>query len=209
MGLLVSCRQAYAEGIESLYSQHVITTQSEKLLLDFPRLVPTFHLANITRLGIVVYAHWDEKLDASVLNLNHLQPILDNLSTHFHRLRDFNLSFIGTRDRHNPGCEFLQGPALPMLDAFHSSKRLRSMRVELPSDAWRTFTEPMQPPDDEGDESWLWPRHGLLWRCLDTKEPTVQLRSYESYERYPRAPTYGDKGKESKGYWLTNGDEGY
>jgi len=211
MGFLLSCKQAYTEGIDFLYSANCINIQSEILLLNLPRLIPTNRLTSMTSLQIVIRAHWIEQgNEGPFLNLGHLRPILDNIITHCHSLRSFCLAFLGASDKYGRKYEILHGPALPMLDAFYRSKRLRDMRVELPAEAfkqvntWKSIDHPREAPAKE------WNKRSL-WRCLDGEEPTVQYRSHERYPHPPlRLPLQDgeDDTVESDGYWFREGDEG-
>jgi hypothetical protein len=211
MGFLLSCRQAYTEGIDFLYAANCINIQSEPLLLNLPRIIATNRLESMTSLEIVIRVHWiKQNNEEPILNLDHLQPILDNIITHCHSLRSFCLAFLGASDKYDRACEILDGLALPMVDAFYRSKLLRDMRVELPAEAykqandWKMMDHPHEAPAQE------WNRRAL-WRCLDGEEPTVQ---YRSCERYPHPPLKlplqdgEDDTVESNGYWFREGDEG-
>ena len=55
MGFLLSCRQAYSEGIDVLYSHNCISIQSEPLLQHLPQLIAPHRLASITSLEIVKF----------------------------------------------------------------------------------------------------------------------------------------------------------
>jgi hypothetical protein len=198
MGFLLSCRQAYTEGIDVLFSANCISIQSEPLLLHLPQLIPLNRLASITSLEIVVTAHGIKQDNDSLSfnNLDHLKPILDNIVTHCHHLRIFCLSFM------------VNGPVLSLVDTFYRSMRLRNMRVELPTQAdW----PPCNSTDDHPSEA---PVDGSfiqrsLWRSLDNEEPTVQNRSMERYPYPPlKLPVLdGDESVESIGYWLADGDK--
>lgn len=165
----------------------------------------------MTSLQMVIRAHWIEQENKRpCLGLDHLQPILDNIVTHCHSLRSFCLAFLGASDKHGRECEILDGPALPMLDAFHRSKRLRDMRVELPAEAlkqvntWKSIDHPREAPARK------WNKRSLR-RCLDGEEPTVQYRSHERYPHPPlRLPLQDgeDDTVKSDGYWFREGDEG-
>jgi hypothetical protein len=209
MGFLLSCRQAYTEGINVLYSANCISVRTERLLLDFPKLMLHSRLESITSLEIVVEAHEVEQENGRTsFKLDHLEPILDNIVTHCRHLRRLCLSFI-VWQRH--GHDLLDGPALPLLDAFCKSTQLREMRVELPTRDW-SAVKTTQLMDDHPREA---PVNNVLgrslWRSLDSEEPKVQRRSVE---RYPYPPLKlplsddGDESKESSGYWLCEGHEG-
>jgi len=209
MGFLLSCRQAYTEGIDVLYSSNCIAIHSEPLLLHLPQLIPTGRLASITSLEIVVTAHRIEHDNGRpTLNQDHLQPILDNVATHCGQLRSLCLSLtLGS----NRGYEELDGNPLPLIDTFYRSMRLRDMRVELPTAGKRAYWPAHDSVEDHPHEA---PANGPFqrskWRALDGEEPRVQRRSRE---RYPLPPLKmpvcdGDEGKESMGYWLVEGDQG-
>ncbi|KAF1833738.1 hypothetical protein BDW02DRAFT_369921 [Decorospora gaudefroyi] len=213
MGFLLSCRQAYTEGIDVLYSANCISIQSEPLLLHLPQLIPLNRLASITSLEMVIRAHHTDRDDGKPsLNLDHMKPILDNVTTHCHHLRSFCLSFVAHTKR-SYRHELLDSPALPWNDAFCRSMNLRNMRVELPAmDYWRASRGQVQPMEYHPSEA---PAKGpfgrSLWRCLDSEEPSVQFRAIE---RYPYPPLKlavledGDESVESAGYWLAEGESG-
>ncbi|KAK3313317.1 hypothetical protein B0H66DRAFT_522255 [Apodospora peruviana] len=53
MGWLLTCRQAYAEGIQVLYGTNTFHISSLDLQLNLPRLVPSHHLAGIRSLELL------------------------------------------------------------------------------------------------------------------------------------------------------------
>jgi hypothetical protein len=209
MGFLLSCRQAYSEGIEFLYSSNCISIQSESLLRHLPQLIEPNRLASITSLEVVIMA---ERVDWShggpTYELDHLKPILDNIAAHCHHLRSFCLSFMSTSHRHE---EISDGPALPLVDGFYHSMQLRDMRVELPrGDYWQAYSE--RSKNDRLSEA---PTHGPivrpLWRSLNGEDPSIEIRAIQRYPYPPLEPLGLDDGGErveSAGYWLGAGDEG-
>jgi hypothetical protein len=56
MGFLRSCRQAYSEGIDVLYSSNTISIKSESLLRHLPQLIEPNRLGSITSLEVVITA---------------------------------------------------------------------------------------------------------------------------------------------------------
>lgn len=208
MGFLLSCRQAYAEGIHILYSANCINIGSQPLLIHLPQLVPTDRLESITSLEVVVTAHRIEQDNSRLsFSLNHLKPILKNIKTHCHHLHSFCLSFLVA----SCGCEILDGPTLPLVDAFYHSMRLRDMRFELPSVTyWKMcdYRSVDHHPREAPAKTW---RERSPWRSLDGGEPRVQDRSIE---RYPYPPLKlplrenEDESVESAGYWLLEGGSG-
>ena len=207
MGFLLSCRQAYTEGIDVLYSANCISIKTEPLLLHLPKLILHNRLALITSLEIVAEAHRvDQENGRSSFKLDHLAPVLDNIVTHCRHLRGLCLSFIvWQRHGHDP----LDGPALPLVDAFWRSKQLRNMRVELPSRDYRAAksSNPITDHPREALTESLFERS--RWRPLDSEEPKVQIRSIERYPYPPlKLPDDGDESEESPGYWLCEGHEG-
>ncbi|KAI8940057.1 hypothetical protein NX059_003776 [Plenodomus lindquistii] len=211
MGFLLSCRQAYTEGINVLYSANCISIKTEPLLLHLPKLILHNRLASITSLEVIVEAHClrQEENGGLSFHLDHLKPILDNVATHCRHLQELCLSFI-VEQRH--GHEVLDGPALPLVDAFWRSMQLRNMRVELPS---RDYSEAKVTDPKEGDHPLEGPIKRpfgkSLWRSLDSKEPKVQYRSIERYPYPPlKLPKLEDEeeSKESSGYWFSQGHEG-
>ncbi|KAK0652762.1 hypothetical protein B0T16DRAFT_406768 [Cercophora newfieldiana] len=53
MGWLLSCRQAYTDGVDVLYGTNTFHLSSLELQLNLPRLVPAHHLARITSLQLL------------------------------------------------------------------------------------------------------------------------------------------------------------
>lgn len=206
MGFLQSCRQAYREGIDVLYSANCINMQSEQLLLHLPQLIPPSCLACITSLEVVVTAHRIEHgSTGATFVLNHLKPILDNIVAHCGRLRSLCLSFmVNTRIY-----EIHDGPALALVDAFYRSMRLRDMRLELPTRNYARLD--VCDPESLADQPARAPFLRLLWRSLDGEVPEVQRRAIQ---RYPYPPPKllmsegEDGGVESAGYWICEGEEG-
>ncbi|EOA90046.1 uncharacterized protein SETTUDRAFT_167005 [Exserohilum turcica Et28A] len=188
MGFLLSCKQAYAEGMHVLFSENCINIQSESLLLHLPQLITFNRLASITSLEVVITAHRVQKEDEKAyFNWDHLKPILDNISTHCHHLRSLCLSFMFADGSHG----ILDSPALSWIDTFHNSMQLRKMRIELPTQAYWTARHcwpeshcqsmesyPLEDAINGALSEWL-------WRSLDDEKPIVQIRSTE---RYPYPP---------------------
>ncbi|USP74836.1 hypothetical protein yc1106_02110 [Curvularia clavata] len=212
MGFLLSCRQAYAEGIEVLYSTNYISMHSEFLLSHLPKLIPHNRLASITSLEIVVKAHFIKQENGrSSYNLDHLELVLDNIVKHCGHLCRFCLSFV-IDERH--GHALLDGPALSLADAFWRTTQLRIMKVELPErDYWPAWDYQLQPKHDHPCEGPT-KRHNdrALWRSLDGEKPAVQKRAIE---RFPYPPLKlpveetEDKRVESAGYWICEGYIGH
>jgi hypothetical protein len=210
MGFLLSCRQAYAEGIDVLFSDNYISIQSQFLLSHLPKLIPHNRLASITSLEIVIEARCVEQENRRPsYNLDHLELILDNIVKHCGHLRRFCLSFA---IREFYGHAHLEGPALPLADAFCKATQLRIMKVELPErDYWPAWDYQLQPKHDHPREEPSKSRKDRsLWRSLDSEKPVVHKRALD---RYPYPPlklpvTHGDDTRESQGYWLCQGDVG-
>lgn len=208
MGFLLSCRQAYAESIDVLYSANCINIQSQHLLLHLPQLIPLNRLASITSLEMVITAHRvSHDSGRASFNLDHLKPILDNVVTHCRHLHSLCLSFMVDSRGH----EILDGPALPLVDAFYQRTQLRNMRVELPTRAYWPACNHDSIDDHPREAPTKGPFGRSLWRSLDAEEPRVQSRSIERYPYPPlRLPVHNNEieSVESAGYWLTEGDTG-
>jgi hypothetical protein len=208
MGFLLSCKKAYSEGIDVLYSANCISIMTEPLLLGLPKFILHDRLASITSLEIMVRAHLIKQADGeSSWRLDHLGPILENIARHCRHLRRFCLCFT-VRQRH--GHDLLDGPALPLVDAFWRSTRLRRMRVELP---YRDYCAAKT--SDSGDHPRETPKKGPFsssrWRSLDSEEPEIQYRSIERFPFPPlRLPVLDgkDEDQESAGYWLSENGVG-
>ncbi len=72
-GFLLSCKQAYTEGIDALFSSNCISIQTEILLLHLPKLIPHNRLASITSLEIIGEAHGVEHENSrTVWEMDHL-----------------------------------------------------------------------------------------------------------------------------------------
>ncbi|RMZ73102.1 peroxisomal membrane PEX31 [Pyrenophora seminiperda CCB06] len=204
MGFLLSCKQAYAEGIHVLYNTNTFCVESETLLLHLPQLVPSNRLACITSLEIAVKAHAVKQGDGTIdFNMDHLKPLLDNIATHCRQLRSFCLCFRYAGEGHQILDE------LPLVDTFYQSMHLRKMTVELP----RRYDLPAvthweEHPEGEPGEEW---RHRMLWRCFDGEELTMQSRFMECFPCQPRKLSGfegEDGGGESKGYWFVRTNDG-
>jgi hypothetical protein len=208
MGFLLSCRQAYTEGIDVLYSTNCIHIQSEPLLLQLPRLIPLNRIASIASLELVITTHGIEQADSeSSFSMDHLKSILQNIITHCHSLRSLCLSFLITTHKHN----ILNSTILPVVDAFYCSMKLRNMRVELPRVAYWELADPKSMDNHHPREALTkGPFEKSLWRSLDGEESRVQNRSIERYPYPPlRLPMSDEEDSvESAGYWLAEGYEG-
>ncbi|KAF7572611.1 hypothetical protein PtrM4_075160 [Pyrenophora tritici-repentis] len=213
MGFLLSCRQAYTQGIDALYSTNTICTRSESLLLHLPKLIPTNRLASITKLDVFITAHCKQDDGGKLMwNVDHLKPILDNIATHCHQIHTLCLVILSQ----DQGDQINNGPALSWVDAFYRTMSLRKMRVDLPRRAYfksrgcrvtwgRDLYHPREAPIKDAAY------HRMKWRCLDSEEPWEQYRSVERYPYPPLklpVPEDEDGSVESAGYWLAMGDEG-
>ncbi|KAH6702719.1 hypothetical protein EV126DRAFT_419017 [Verticillium dahliae] len=211
MGFLLSCRQAYTEGIHILYSSNVICIRSKPLLLHLPKLMPSERLASIVSLEITVEPEWTLGEDGILRHdFNKIKPILDNIAQQCHQLRSLCISiFVGCQ-----GDMIIGGPALPMMDDFYRAMhaQLRDMRVEVPYPTYRACTvtpcsnsHPLEAPDNQ--RTWK-----SKWRALDGEEAINQFRSLENFPKPPlRLPIThdGDERSLSAGYWLTDGAMAY
>jgi hypothetical protein len=209
MGFLLSSRQAYSEGIDILYSANCISIMTEPLLLDLPKFILCDRLASVTSIEILVEAHLIKQEDGrSSWDLDHLGPMLENIAKYCRHLRRFCLCF-SVWQRH--GHDLLDGPALPLVDAFWRSLRLRHMRIELP---YRDYCA-AKISDSVSDHPCETPRkgpfHSSRWRSLDSEEPTIQWRSIERFPLPPlKLPILDDRdeSQESMGYWLSENGVG-
>ena len=210
-GFLLSCKQAYAEGIYVLWSTNTILITSEPLLLYLPSLVVPDRLNVLASLEIRLHPlRYNQPTNglSNILGLDPLQPILSNIKTHCPRLRSFVLSFLPASN--NERLAF--GPTLSLIDDFYRSMRLREMRVEVPYftlSQLRCDILPYQEhPREETPESWQ--MRLTSWRALDGDEPRVEGGLYERYSgpplRLPRSENE-DEFLESKGYWLVMGED--
>lgn len=141
MGFLLSCKQAYAEGIHLLYATSRIFISSQSLLLHLGRLIPAVRLASITSLEVLLSVHDNPNgQHEPSFTLNNMATILSNIKTACPNLLSFAISFyLYSHDEH-----LLTGPTIPSLDAFYNSMQLRSMRIEVPHVTWRRLRHAME-----------------------------------------------------------------
>ncbi|KAF2743307.1 hypothetical protein M011DRAFT_224153 [Sporormia fimetaria CBS 119925] len=220
MGFLLSCRQAYTEGIEFLYSS--ISIKSEPLLLHLPKLIPPNRLATITSLEFVIDAHSKGPYNTRkpVFVPYTLPPILDNIAAHCHRLRSLCISV--TIKNSSRIEDILDVLVLIWIDKFYRTKPLRNMRVELPFYNYKNiyagtlwdgdlgFKE-IKNPDHPSEKPKLTYDERSYWRCLNGETATMQSRLHERYPYPPlKWPVMDGEAMnvESKGYWLRGGFEG-
>jgi hypothetical protein len=82
-GFLLSCKQAYAEGIRVIWSTNTILISSKPLLLHLPSLIAPARLSALTSLEIRLNPHRpNQPNNGSSSILDHLQPILSNIKIH-------------------------------------------------------------------------------------------------------------------------------
>ncbi|KAF2743308.1 hypothetical protein M011DRAFT_471476 [Sporormia fimetaria CBS 119925] len=210
-GFLLSCKQAYMEGINVLYSSNCISIKSEELLVNLPKLIPPNRLASITNLEVLVTAKMcdytrppSHQALLKPYGADHLKVILDNIATHCHSLRTFHLSLVAYSKNDFTLKTIL---AIDWLDDFCRSKPLRSMQVELPRDYFQEFVSDFA----IGDHPLKDPARGVykatLWRSLRVGFRNPNFHRV-SFGRYPGPPLWldGDHGKvEGPGYWLCEG----
>lgn len=185
-----------------LYSSNCFSISSIPLLLNLPRLLLPQRLAAMTSLELFIEARGiKDDHGGYKYPIDHLPPILDNISTHCRHLRRITIAI---------GCNSMfpiDGYPAPHLDAFYRSMQLRDMRVELPTvsifKCGRPVDVPLHPSDPLDIEDYL-----LLWRCLDDDEPQTHLR-YPSTYPYPPPKTMTPEDRRgnvpSAGYWVRRG----
>ena len=208
-GFLLSCKQAYAEGIHVLWSANTILISSEPLLLHLPSLIAPARLSSLTSLEILLTINRPRQPNNGPSSiLDPLQSILSTIKSYCPQLRGFALSFyLASVTEH-----IASGRTLALIDAFYRSMRLRNMRVEVPYITLlqlRRHRLPLQqhPREKPADSRQIWL---TSWRALDWDEPRVEERSCERYPgpplRLPRSENE-DHSLESKGYWLVMGED--
>lgn len=221
MGFLLSCKQAYTEGIDILYGANCIMIMSEPLLLHLPRLLLPQRLASIVSLEVLVkgYATQKEYWDGHV-DLGSLAPILKNITTYCHGLRSLCLSV--DVSCHAGVNEFIDGSAMAAIDAFYRSMQLRDMVLEVPEHIFKAFQNrhvkpqadhPLEPQADEKGRKFYW----TPWRCFDGDEngragPVMQLRAPWDWPGPPLqlpGQASADQCVPSKGFWIREGSPEY
>ncbi|KAJ5029016.1 hypothetical protein PSV09DRAFT_2387096 [Bipolaris maydis] len=187
MGFLLSCKQAYTEGVDFLYSTNTIDIQSTPLLLHLPQFILPRRLACIKSLEIIIWAQSTEPdNDKSAMTGNYLESILNNIATYCHQLRTLHL-----------------------VDSFHRPTHLRDMKVQVPYKCYFTIAAGRSVVNHPREAPAIGRLQRLLWRSVDSEEPVLQDRSLERYPFPPlRVPVRGDGNEDSAGYWLLPGDEG-
>lgn len=220
IGFLLSCRQAYAEGTDIVYTTNCISLVSQPLLLHLPRLLLPQRLASIRSMEVVVRACFTrEERYYSIANLANLAPVLDNISTHCRSLRSLFLSV--DIPEHANFDELSTGPMLPIIDAFCLSMDLRDMVLEIPEHIYDAFKScavivgPFHPlePEKPKERILYW---GNPWRCLDgvdgegrpKPKPETQMRTLGNYPGPPLqlpTPENADRRVPSRGYWFKDG----
>ncbi|KAL2754197.1 hypothetical protein ACRALDRAFT_2028666 [Sodiomyces alcalophilus JCM 7366] len=217
MGFLLSCKQAYAEGIDILYGANCIAITSEPLLLHLPRLILPQRLASITSLELNINAHAERRSGQHTINISHLNPILEILATYCQALRSLYLSL---------QCDVLAIPRflpassiLEKVDAFFLLMQpggLRIMRLALPSTTRRTCSDSaVRPPVEHELEKTQQGQPSVMWRCFDGErgdkiQPETQIRNAGNFPRPPlQLPTPSNAGRPvpSTGYWIVENND--
>lgn len=220
MGFVLSCKQAYAEGIDIIYGTNCISILSQPMLLHLPKLLLPQRLANIRSMELLVKGYNNtEEFRGTVANLTRLAPALNNISIHCRNLHSLFLSL--EIPEYSDIDELMAGPMLPTIDAFYLSMDLREMVLEVPEHIYNSIrdravsVEPFHPLEPKQPEKgvYLW---WCPWRSLEgvgsegrrKPKPEIQVRTIGNYPRPPLqlpTPENTDKCIPSAGYWFKDG----
>lgn len=230
MGFLLSGRQAYVEGLEVLYGSNWIIAISQHLMLCLPQLILHYRLSSIAKMELRVQGYnieWadDEYSGPEHFDLSNLGRILRHVETYCTNLRSLFLSLNVCTAIDGP--EFINGPTLPIIDAFYLATELSDMIVEIPELLYEAAKHhaclpgpqhPLEPrnerPGENGHRVWVKVYKPTPWRCLESLDDKgrlalqIQMRPTGNYPRPPLqllTPENADKRVPSRAYWIKNG----
>ncbi|SPO07141.1 uncharacterized protein DNG_09835 [Cephalotrichum gorgonifer] len=95
MGWLLTCRQAYTEGIEVLYSTNTIHLSDPELIRRLPDLLPPQRLASIKMVEITYWFHADNPPRGQTSNKEGFDTMLRAVPVSFPNLRKIHISPCG------------------------------------------------------------------------------------------------------------------
>ncbi|KAG4273148.1 hypothetical protein FPRO04_09985 [Fusarium proliferatum] len=196
LGWLQTCRQAYTEGINVLYSTNTIHISSAILLINLPAYILPQRLSAITSLEIIWSVETDACKGKDIPHEKDLKAILLILDNHFPSLKRLNLALkLGL----SKGGETEFGHIFAILDDFfnrHTSDRMQEpFAVSISYAAYVELRrEIIRSQGHEGDTF-----HWQIWRSFDGEYVLPQKPWTGAYlENTPGARC-------NNGYWIYSG----
>ncbi|KAH7472823.1 hypothetical protein FOMA001_g11848 [Fusarium oxysporum f. sp. matthiolae] len=197
MGWLLTCRQAYAEGIDVLYSTNTIHISSATLLADLPAYIVPQRLSAITSLEIIWLVDSDYRSGKNVARENDLNTILLILDNHFPSLKRLNLALkLGLPKDAPAQLEHL----FEILDGFfirHLSDRMREpFAVSISYVAYKGFEREIVRAQGYKGQVFHW----QIWRFFGGEYALPQVPwSGDYFDTTPGA-------RFNNGYWIYPGE---
>ncbi|VTT81077.1 unnamed protein product [Fusarium fujikuroi] len=201
MGWLLSCRQAYIEGVEVLYGSNTIHLGSKTLLDNLPALLLSQRLSIIPGLEVVWSVGTHEHQGRVARNQDELEKILYILDTQFPSLSSLhlgiridlpNVQMVNNRTiRQRAYLEEM----LRRLDEFVKQRKSclrKPFTVSITTSAWRDLERSIR----AGDYPEMKLSCNGIWRCF-----VPSPRAMEDPVEY-------QEGNAHKGYWIWRDQDG-
>lgn len=176
------------------------------LLLHLPQLILPQRLGVMTSLELSIEARGrvTDPRDWVSYDLDHLEPILDNVVKHCRNLRVVCISITSYSET-----SIADGPVFPLLDAFYRSIQPREMRIELPETSMKSCPITLQPERHPSEPDHFQSLFDCCrWRCFDEGDGGPQVQWRHVMPNYPAPPfktlTAEDRSRSvpSGGYWV-------
>ncbi|KAK2594659.1 hypothetical protein QQS21_007635 [Conoideocrella luteorostrata] len=216
MGWLLSCRQAYMEGIHALYKTNTIHMSGQILLSHLPQFLLPQRLSEISSIVITCPLKLHRSSNSQVVSeVSHLESLLAMLSSDFHNLARLHLALTADRVVVDPPSlqvvlkvidEFVKRHK-PSLDQFTVSPS-RSLFTPLYEATQLAIIERMNVPKLSCIPIEIWRNldgSHILTEVGSVDEP-LATRFSSPYPKPPHATSRSIGGTVGEGYWIVQGD---
>jgi hypothetical protein len=183
LGWLLSCRQAYSEGIDILYSTNVFQIEGNTLIKHIPRFLLPQRLNSITSIELL----WrlDPSLNCPETSFSAFHALVERLSDLFPHLTKLHFSLLG---QVKVPCRIVESEVLVPLDNMVRglAPQLQKCTVAIPATVYERVI---------GEELWPWVNFDdklePIWRALPDSDN--------------KAGNEASGTQQLKGYWLLPG----
>ncbi|CAM1504838.1 Fc.00g024290.m01.CDS01 [Cosmosporella sp. VM-42] len=216
MGWLLTCRQAYTEGIEVLYRTNTFHMSSEVMIAHLPRLLLPQRLAIISSLEMI----WTLKIKRSygaglcqyIFDEDHLNTVLNLLTSECPGLRRLYLSLQSSEDLADVEDILVSKNLLKQIDQLICNMpNLHECSIAVPKTAFHYLVASIRfkirnTVAKEQIQTRNLPVNGSeVWRSLDGE---FVLEDYlnSTYPKPPKCTSYPGNRARGSGYWILEGN---
>ncbi|KAH7322893.1 hypothetical protein B0I35DRAFT_407314 [Stachybotrys elegans] len=212
MGWLLSCRQAYLEGIDILYNTNMFQIQGRFLISTIDQLLLPQRLASISYLELNLTTGYDTSFEYRKDRMaTDTFTALEKILTCMPALKRLFISIKLKTSLEGIWMRETYMKILGSVDMFCRGQLDSNMKLEVPLTLALPNAAILPIKVDEAirlDSERDYTQPFLLWRDLGDEQGSIQLR----YSTYPKAPLRGlgpgessRDAKPSRGYWIMDG----